>query len=290
MMKPPGDMNNATFFLDIDMCTFYGQDFDDLVTVFQAMRQSDSTIKSLIHTLVNPAMIRMIKDLLESYPTARVCLYTKKSGIIRDCGVPPAMLKGGEVYIPSSMSLDEYLLLGEGSISPKMLRPLNRLFKCREVVQEVLGLRRLPELIITAVHKSVKRACLTLLDPPTNPEFAFLWDDNADIANDFHVIRVPEYRAVPNAIGTIVQQEFLQTLKLDPVENEDLVLFLIQANPSHISYDFDEKHLYVKQTRKTIVDWPRPNIPVITDELFASIVALNFYFYSITSSKCGGVK
>ena len=271
-----------TFLLDIDMCTFYGQDFDDLVSVFQSLRQSDSSIKSLIQKLVNPSMISTIKGLLETHPNARVCLYTKKSGIIRDRGAPPAMLKDGEVYVPSSMSLDDYLLLGESAISIQMHRPLHRLFMCREVVQEALGLSCLPELIITAVHKSVKRACINLLKPPTNPDFAFLWDDNAEVANDFHVIRVPEYRAVPKAIACLVEQD-LQTVKLDRNENEDLVYFLMQAPSKHSSYDVDDEHLFVKKTSAHLVDWPKPNIPVITDELFAALVVCCYYYFSVCS-------
>ena len=312
----PSSSSSSTYFLDLDMCTFYGQDFDDLVSVFQALRQSDNSIKSLMHKLVNPAMIQTIRPLLLLESHARVCLYTKKSGIIREHGVPPEMLKAGEVYIPPTMSLEEYLFLGKDTIPTQMYRPLNRLFKCREVVQEVLGLRHLPELIVTAVRKSVKRACVTLLDPPTNPEFAFLWDDNAEIADDFHVIHVPEYRAVPKAIAGMIEQD-LGAVTLDKYNDRDLIFFLLQANPKHISYDFDKNLLLIKKTQQTTTEeeeadnrrcsWPtaRPlklnnnnnNITTTTSSssisstaispmesyeelLFATFVALNWHFFS----------
>jgi hypothetical protein len=248
----PACDSTPTLFLDIDQCTFYGQDFNDIVTVFQQIESSESTIKSIIRKLVNPAMTSTIGKLLTSKKQSRVCLYTSKGGIIRGGGFPVSMIDNGEVYIPSSTSLEQCLSESENK-NEGMQNNLNRLFKCREVVQEVLDLRCPPELIITTVCKSVTRACSKLLKPPTNPDFAFLWDDNADIASDFHVIRVPEYKALSDQIGTEIVCDLEKVNSKLNTEFKDW----LQANKSPC-YNHEKNIFRVDYTTEALADWPIP--------------------------------
>ena len=250
----PACDKTPTLFLDIDQCTFYGQDFNDIVTVFQQLPDSESTIKPLIEKLVNPAMTSTIGNVLKSHPDSRVCLYTSKGGIIRGGGFPVSMIDNGEVYIPSSTSLEQCLSESENK-HEDMQNNLNRLFKCREVVKEVLGLRFPPELIITTVRKSVERACTRLLDPPTNPEYAFLWDDNTDIASDFHVIPVPEYKALSFKIGNKI---VLDLEKVKGFLNADFVEWL-QASKSPC-YNHRINTFRVNYNNAAPADWTIPPI------------------------------
>jgi len=241
-----------TLFLDIDLCTFYGQDFNGIITVLQELEKDDQIIKTLMKKLVNPAMISTIGDVLESHKDSRICLYTSKRCFIQDGVFPDEMIKDCEVYIPLSMSLEN--CLPDCKFSDEGLKKgLIRLFKCREVVQEVLGLRCLPELIITAVEKNVKRAC-TRLAPPTNPEYAFLWDDNFKIAGKPHVIIVPAYTALSVGIGSEIERD------LEKFEGELDTEFKAKLFKSRSPcYRFKENRFYVNKTAEVPVDWPIPS-------------------------------
>ena len=252
-----------TFFLDIDLCSFYGQDLSDIVTMYQQINDLyrtkqdpvniDSTVTSLIRDLVNPAMVSAIRKLLECYPKARVCLYTMKPGFYQDHAYPSGFGKGlYEIYIPSGVSIGEYVNKWRADNPTSTIWGLYRLFKCRDAVQEVLGLSDPPEIIIAAVGKDVERACSEVLDPPANPEYAFLWDDNVDIQGQFHVITVPKYDAVSRIIG-----ENVQTI-LNRVGNitANHQSFITKFNPK--CYDKASDCLFVKTTDEALADWPIP--------------------------------
>ena len=253
-----------TFFLDIDLCSFYGQDLSDIVTMYQQINDLyrtkqdpaniDSTVTSLIRDLVNPAMVRAIKGLLEVYPNARVCLYTMKPGFWNEKACPKTFEnKSFEIYIPSDVSIEKYVEL----MDPRPLLPyskwsLYRLFKCRDAVQQALGLENPPEIIIAAAGKDVKLACSDVLKPSADPEYAFLWDDNVEIMGKFHVITVPQYDAVSREIGVKVQS-VLDSVDIDIGKHGK---FIENLKPNCNSIGSNK--LFVKTTDQALADWPIP--------------------------------
>ena len=252
-----------TFFLDIDLCSFYGQDLSDIVTMYQQINDLyrtkqdpaniDSTVTSLIRDLVNPAMVHAIGGLLEDFPEARVCLYTMKPVFWQDHAYPSGFGKGHyEIYIPSGVSIGEYVKIWRAEHPTSTIWGLYRLFKCRDAVQNVLGLSNPPEIIIAAAGKDVKRACSDVLNPPANPDYAFLWDDNNEIKGQFHVITVPQYDAVSREIGAKVQS-VLDSVDIDIGKHGK---FIENLKPNCNSTGSNK--LFVKTTDQALADWPIP--------------------------------
>ena len=125
------------------------------------------------------------------------------------------------------------------------------------------------------MRKSVQRACLTLLDPPTNPCRAFLWDDNVEIANDFHVIPVAKFNAIPRAAAELADTELdavFENRKLNPIKNASIISFLRGApNKDNACYDAIHNHVYVR-TGDDPADWTLPEI--VDDKAFAMFMVL----------------
>jgi hypothetical protein len=265
-----------TFFFDLDQCTLYGEDFNDIVTLFQQTGKSYEHIRSLVKNLVNPSMVRAAQTLLAKYPSARIVLYTKKSGFITRKAVPLSMLKAGEAYIPSHTSMDDILNAPDVTVPDNMITSYQRLFLAREIVQETLCLSTPPEIIITSVRKNVRRACITLLNPPTDPNHAFLWDDNEEIACDPHVIPVPKYNAVPPSVAELINRDLdslFQNRGLDIFDDASTINFLKTARPGHCCYNSftNRVHVYTAKTND-LVDWVLPDM--IDESVFAMYVVL----------------
>ena len=265
-----------TFFFDLDQCTLYGEDTNDLITLAQFSKQPESSIRALLTMLVNPAMVTAARQLLTQNPDARICLYTKKSGFIRDRGVPLHMLKAGEAYFPSETTLEEVLASDSPRIPPGLVKPYERLFMTRSVVQEVLGLANPPELIVTSVRKNVQRVCETLLNPPADHRHAYLWDDNEEIQNDYHVIPVPKFNSFSTASADLIHS-YLDAMfdgkGLDAETQAKNSRFLSTANPKHACYNQTENVFFVyTDAHNDPVKWDLPFI--IDDEAFASYAFL----------------
>lgn len=272
-----------TFFLDLDQCSLYGEDCNDLITLTQSTQMPESSIKALMLTLINPAMLRAMRTLLARHPNARVCIYTRKSGFIANRAVPRHMLKAGEAYFPSDTAVDDIFESRDPPIHPSMINPYKRIFLARQIIQESLGLKSPPELIITAVTKSVRRACLTLLDPPADPNTAFLWDDNVEIASGFHVIPVPKYNAVPPSVAPFVEQQLdamFEGRRLDGRRHAGTISFLKGAPPSHSCLNSLTYSVFVrvaKSGEEEQVEWTLPEL--VDDKAFAMFVVLVLVCY-----------
>ena len=267
-----------TFFLDLDQCSLYGEDCNDLISLAQSTGMPSSSIKALMLTLINPAMLQAMRTLLARHPNARVCIYTRKSGFITKNAVPRSMLKAGEAYIKSHITVDDIFESEDPSIHSTMINPYKRLFLARKIIQELLGLESPPELIITSVTKSVKRACLSLLDPPADPCHAFLWDDNVEIAGGFHVITVPKYNAVTPSAASLVEQQLdamFEGRKLDGERHAKIISFLCSALPEYSCMDRLTNDIFVhvtseKQEEEVVVVqvWNMP--PLDDDDVISS--------------------
>ena len=109
------------------------------------------------------------------------------------------------------------------------------------------------------------------------PYLAFLWDDNRDIAGEFHVLTVPEYVAVPPSLEVEIHSELevmFPKRHLDTHDDRGLISVLKGAPPGCCSYDAAANLLFVQTADKSVADWPVPDIPAMTEELVAMFFAL----------------
>jgi hypothetical protein len=267
-----------TLLFDLDQCTLYGEDTNDLITLAQFSEQPESSIRTLLTMIVNPAMVTAARQLLALHPNARICLYTRKSGFISGKGVPSHMLKAGEAYFPSETTLEEVLASDSPRIPPGLVKPYERLFMTRSAVQEVLGLANPPELIVTSVRKNVQRVCQTLLTPPADPRHAYLWDDNDEIRNDYHVIPVPKFNSFSTASADLIHS-YLDAMYdgkgLDAEIQAKESRFLSTANPKHACYNQTDNTFFVyTDAHNDPVKWELPLI--VDDKAFATFVVMAF--------------
>ena len=260
------DPTTPTFFLDLDLCSQYGNDTFDLLNLVQTESLNDKFKSSFMSKLLNPSMLCALRKLVAKHPNARVCLYTMKGGIVRSGGVPSSLIHNSEGYVPSSMTFKDYIQLGVG---PRMHGPVERIFLARDAIHKALGLKAAPEIIICGSRKCVRRACTTLLNPPTNPDLAFLWDDNKDIKGDFHVFTVPEYKALPPILANMVNDDLEAMYPERKITNPKLVSFLSGAPAGTSSYDPSTKRVFVRVAQEPLPKWPVPDIPVITEQALA---------------------
>jgi hypothetical protein len=275
-MLDRSDPTSPTFLLDLDLCSQYGNDTFDLLNLAQTEKQSEAFMLSLMSKLLNPSMLCALRQLVAKHPNARVCLYTMKGGILRGGGVPSSLVHDSEGYVPSNITYSDYIELG---VNTKMHGPVMRVFLARDAIQEALGLKSAPEIIICGSRKSVRHACTTLLQPPTNPDLAFLWDDNKDIKDDFHVFTVPEYKAMPPALADAVNDDLEVMYPERKITNPKLVAFLAGAPAGTSSYDPSTKRVFVRVAQDPLPEWPVPDLPVITEQALALFFTLALSVY-----------
>jgi hypothetical protein len=269
MESSPGDPTVPTFFLDLDLCSLYGNDTFDLLYLAQTQEKSDTFKLCFTFKLLNPSMLRAMQKLVIKHPNARVCIYTRKGDIINYGGVPTSMIRYCEAYVPSSMTLEKYL---ERGVSQKMHDAVMRLFLAREAIQGALGLPL--DMIISDCRKSVRRACINVLRPSTNPEIAFLWDDSQTIRGDFHVLTVPEYNAIPPVLADMVSYDLEFMFPQKKILDTDFIRYLSSAPKNSSSYNPKTNTVFVRVAQEPLPEWPVPDIPLI-DKATADM--LSFY-------------
>jgi hypothetical protein len=159
------------------------------------------------------------------------------------------------------MTLEKYL---ERGVSQKMHDAVKRLFLAREAIQGALGLPL--DMIISDCRKSVRRACINVLRPSTNPEIAFLWDDSQTIKGDFHVLTVPEYNAIPPVLADMVSDDLEFMFPQKKILDTDFIRYLSSAPKNSSSYDPRTSTVFVRVAREPLPEWPVPDIPLMNKE------------------------
>ena len=260
--------DDPTYFLDLDMCSQYGQDTKDLINIAMQKQKEPAFLLELMRNLLNPCMVEAMQTLLTKHPNAHIVIYTMKGGIMANHGVPSELLKANEGYIPSDMTMEAFFeITTRANLDTRLA--IQRIFIARQAIQIALGLAKAPELIITGIEKSVTRACESVLSPATNPENAYLWDDNKEIQGHFHVFTVPEYLAVPEPLAAEIHLQLgsifpKRQLKLSTGYKEransdfDLMIYLNSAPLNCRCYDAAKNLLYVDVAQESLMPWPLP--------------------------------
>ena len=238
--------HETVFMLDLDKCTLFGNDGNDLGIALQWMDRGYDEVLDLYRLLVNPCVARTYQFLLSQYKAVRVVIYTMRATFLlyrscfRDAIVPlqwhPEWHRDGQLYLPphvrdadevlASYSADGIPLLPEELVD--LRKSVERLMAAREAVREALGLDAPPPVVVTATPKDVEATARRLGHPPGH---AYLWDDNPRLRGSPRVVAVPPYdRLAPpqaRALGAFLDAR-LPAESLDA----DLVDFMLGADPA----------------------------------------------------------
>jgi hypothetical protein len=264
LVRQPSIDQRTTIFLDIDQCSCYGEDFNDLITACQMSLVNYNRIQELITQLLNPSMIHAMNTIFDALgkKNVRVVLYTAKSGLVLPLE-DYAVIPGSLVYIPSATTVED---LSKKNKAPASWLGIVRLMIAERAIRSVLGIEEKLEILITKVRKSVKIACENIV-PLADYSRAWLFDDNEAIANDLRVQTVNHFNALydteHNAVMSNLRIFFGDDLKL----NERAAKFCTTGpRPGHTCYSTENQKIHVYKTGDETKDvWPIPGELVIRE-------------------------
>jgi hypothetical protein len=215
-----------TLFLDLDKSSFYGQDANDVLTVLQ-MDDRQDLLESVVPLLINPAMVKAVKEVERLSGPARVVIYTAK-GNMPGC-IPeghPLKATNQELYLPVGSTMHD--VPADLNIHQKHI--FQRLIRIRDAISKCLGRGEAGiEAIVTAsMTKSVAYACC-LLKPAADVDTAYLFDDRPDLDGQYHVIKVDPF----NAVSKERKQE-IDTLLCNFRMSGDAADFAATSAPPHL--------------------------------------------------------
>ena len=233
----------VTAFIDLDSCTMYGNDFNDLVTIMQLIGHPRHVILSVMRKLLNPAMAKAIQRLEACGHSVRVCVYTRKSNLLNQTNGDRFRAPNGDLYFPAATH--------SGEVSNNSHNSFNRLFYTRQIIGEALG-RKDIEMVVTKNPKSVSDTCLHTLVPPVDPSRAFLYDDNEEYKD---AIVVPPFDAISEVRAELV----LGIVGREPVD--EIIANRVKKNMHDYYYSLEEDNrLSIAITSKPVLDWPLPAV------------------------------
>jgi len=237
-------------FLDIDKCSIYGQDGNDLGIAMQWMGKDKAKLVELYRRLLNPQLKKLLNHLRMTVEEVPVVLYTMRPQLLRyKSGCRDKVLNMryksewhhsvDQVKVPPHISepweiLSQYT--GAETLLPGELQDLSmsfqRLLAIRQVVQEELGLEQPPTTVVCAAMKDVQATAQKL---GLKPDISYLWDDNEVLKGQPHVLVVPPYVA------------------MDKGSKADLLDFLQAELPaSSLSTDVSEFMLGAKEAQRSL--------------------------------------
>ena len=190
----PNPAPDALLLLDLDKCTVFGSDGNDLGIAMQWMNHTQAELTGLYRLLLNPCVPQTYHALKARHPNLRVAIYTERPALMQYrpggpaacvAAVPwnPAWLDGGQLYIPQSAA-DADAVMRESAAGLDALpaedrdslrRAVERLLAARAALRDALGLAAHPDAVVTAAPKDVPRTARRLGCPAAR---AHLWDDN----------------------------------------------------------------------------------------------------------------
>jgi len=280
--SPPGEreaagrekVDEAVLVLDLDKCSFWGSDGNDLGIALQWMEKGSELVQQLYHLLLNPQVKATYARLKERAKKVRVVIYTMRATFLvyhscfRDQTVPlrwhPDWHHRAQIFIPPSVadadsvmqtySLPEPLLEEEYR---DLKKSFERLLATRAVLAEELQLERPPDLVVTASPKDVEGTMRQLGIPIEN---AYLWDDNLKLRDNPRVVQVPHFNALPPKQHAAVL-DFLNTHCPAHLLEDDLVDFMMGADPIDVAIARDEMSgqlIYRIPVCDELEDWTLP--------------------------------
>ena len=249
----------AVLVLDLDKCSFWGSDANDLGIALQWMEKGPELVLELYRLLLNPQVKVTYARLKERAKNVRVVIYTMRATFLvyhscfRDQTVPlrwdASWHHGAQIFIPPAVQDAETIIQSysfKAPLLPEEQRDLKksfeRLLATRAVLAEELALESLPELIITASPKDVEGSMRHLGIPVEN---AYLWDDNVKLRDNTRVVNVPHFDALPPPQHAALMQFLDEHCPAHSLE-EDLLDFMLGADPADVVVAPDEETGFFK--------------------------------------------
>jgi len=264
-------------FLDLDKCSIYGQDGNDLAIACQWMQRPEQSLVELYRRLLNPQVKLLYEQLQMSVEKLPVVIYTMRPQLLRyrsACRTSHLALRWktewhhsmDQVVIPPDVTRPEQILSeysGSTSLMDQEKTDLymswQRLLAIRQVVQEELGLEAPPSIVVTSTLKDVQATATKL---GLRPEVSYLWDDNEVMKGQPHVLTVAPYTEME--AGS--RAELLSFLGKElPAEelSEDVSDFMLGAKPEGRSLSEDGGRLSYRIRETAAVErFPIPELPV----------------------------
>jgi hypothetical protein len=259
-LTPPGEtdtlgrekVEEAVLVLDLDKCSFWGSDGNDLGIALQWMEKGPELVHELYRMLLNPQVKATYERLQERAKKVRVVIYTMRATFLvyhscfRDVTLPlrwePQWHRGAQVFIPPTAANAEDVMRTYSLKAPllederqDLHKSFERLLATRAVIAEELGLDSFPHLVVTATPKDVESTMRHLGIPLEN---AYLWDDNDKLRDDPRVVHVEHFDALPfKQAGALV--DFLDKNCPAHELEEDLVDFMMGADPADVVIEED---------------------------------------------------
>jgi len=266
-------------FLDLDKCTIYGQDGNDLAIAMQWMGRQGSSVVELYRRLMNPQIKPLMNQLRLSTKKTPVVLYTMRPQLLqyrsaaRNSRVnlrwkgewhhsPDQVVIPPEVRTPDQV-VDAYsgltpLLEGE---KQDLFMSFQRLLSIRQVVEEELELGYTPHVVVTSTMKDVQATAEKL---GFLPQRAFLWDDNTVLEGQPHVLTVDPYVAMDDKCRDRLLSFLQEELPAEELRDE-VVDFMLGAKPDQrcvrIRPDGEGVEYFVNEAME-IARFPIPELPV----------------------------
>mmetsp|Transcript_54330 Transcript_54330/g.128170 ORF Transcript_54330/g.128170 Transcript_54330/m.128170 type:complete len:590 (+) Transcript_54330:138-1907(+) len=264
-------------FLDLDKCSIYGQDGNDLAIACQWMQRPEQSLVELYRRLLNPCVKQLYAQLQMSVEKMPVVLYTMRPQLLRyrsACRASHLALRWktewhhsmDQVMIPPHVTrpeeiLDEYS--GSAALMDQEKTDLymswQRLLAIRQVIKEELNLDEVPSMVVTSTLKDVQATAKKL---GLRPEVSYLWDDNEVMKGQPHVLTVAPYTEMEPE----VKEELLSFLERElPAEglSEDVSDFMLGAKEDGRSLNEDGGRFsyHIRETER-VQRFPIPELPV----------------------------
>eukprot|EP00961_Rhodomonas_salina_P064934 873588-Rhodomonas_salina.2 len=271
-----GMVEEAVLLLDLDKCSFYGNDGNDLGIALQWMDKGYDDVMQLYRLLFNPNVKKTYEGLKKRAKKVNVVIYTMRATFLvyrscfRDAVIPlrwkPVWHHGSQVHFPASATSAD-AILSTYSADVKLIeeertdlrKSLERLLATRDIIAEQLGLSELPNLAVTATPKNVEGTVSALGFPIEN---AYLWDDNTRLRDNPRVVSVPPFEALPPAQCDALQSFLAERLPAASLEAA-LVDFMMGADDRDRvldSHPVTGELIYRIPRTNSLPKWPLPDL------------------------------
>ncbi|KAJ1477199.1 hypothetical protein T484DRAFT_1963952 [Baffinella frigidus] len=274
-----GTTKPLVLMLDLDKCSFFGNDGNDLGIALQWMEKGVEVVEHLYTKLLNPEVGKLYSLITHNYGHhVQPVIYTMRATFLvyHSCfreAVIPLYWKaewhhGAQIVFPPSVeTADDILgtycgtkqLLEEERVDIK--KSLERLLATRTVIRRTLGLTKNPYLVVTAAPKDVS-ATAQMLGMSDSP--SFLWDDNPKLREDPQVVSIPPFVSLPHEAARDLEDWLTTTLPPSELD-EYLVEFMLGADERDrvLHRDGNGGTKYVIPRCDSIAPWPLP--PALRD-------------------------
>mmetsp|Transcript_24136 Transcript_24136/g.59515 ORF Transcript_24136/g.59515 Transcript_24136/m.59515 type:complete len:490 (+) Transcript_24136:362-1831(+) len=244
-------------FLDVDNTCIFGSDGNDLGIAFQHCRKSFEELTSLYERLCNRQVAKLVDDMRAEgiEDEVQVSLFTRRATLVNfvsartwetthiDYGA--WQQTPNELCVPGSVrNSDEILeacrageVLHEDDVAD-LKASWDRLLAARDALKRFLSLDYVPEMVVTAVGKDVRKTAARMGLDPTR---AVLWDDNEDLSGDPNVQVVQRFESMPRE----QREELLRFLQaVNPVQElpEDTIAFMFGAKPEARAVEYRDDY------------------------------------------------